>query len=105
MGKSLKLKKNVEEDIGGPIPLFLASKPLIPLINKNFDEKDREPTKYVKEGKVYSGYKAEIIPKVCEVWLQARDLNILQPSQLPKVKKAEMQKQLSYPTPPKRRDF
>lgn len=89
-GKSLKLKKNVEEDIGGPIPLFLASKPLIPLINKNFDEKDREPTKYVKEGKVYSGYKAEIIPKVCEVWLQARDLNILQPSQLPKVKKAEM---------------
>ena len=35
-GKSLKLRKNLEEDIDGPLPLFLASKPLIPLIKKHF---------------------------------------------------------------------
>lgn len=89
-GKSLKLRKNLEEDIDGPLPLFLASKPLIPLIKKHFYERDLEPVIYRKENKVYKGYSAEIIPKVCEVWLEARDKNLLQAQQLPKAKKAEI---------------
>lgn len=35
-GKLRQLRKNLVEKHGGPIPLFLASKPLIPLIEKLF---------------------------------------------------------------------
>ena len=89
-GKSLRLRQELQEFHGGPIPLFLASKPLLPLISKNFNETDLVPVEYNDGGKVARGYPADIIPKVCETWLEAREQNLLQPQQLPKAKKAEI---------------
>ena len=88
-GKTLKLRERLENE-HGPIPLFLASKPLIPLISKNFSETDLAPVEYNDGGRGMVAYQAEILPKVCETWLEARDLKLLQDQQLPKAKKAEI---------------
>lgn len=87
-GKNYKLRDKNEN---GPLPLFIASKALEPFINGVFDEEDLEPIEYTTDGKnVLKGYGATILPKVCEVWLKAREHNTLQASQLPKAMKAEI---------------
>ena len=40
--------------------------------------------------KVLTGYEAKILPKVCEVWLRAKEEKTLQASQFGKAKKAEL---------------
>ena len=89
-GKSYKLRENLEVSRGGPVPMFLASKALEPFIDEVFSEMDLSPVEYTSGGKPHVGYKAEILPKVCEIWLIARENNTLQSSQLPKAKKAEI---------------
>jgi hypothetical protein len=88
-GKSLKLRDNANFE-HGPLPLFLSSKALHPFVNDVFDTKDLETITYLDSGKEYVGYPAHILPKVCEVWLKARDANALQRSQIPKTIKAEI---------------
>jgi hypothetical protein len=89
-GKNLKLREKMEKDTGGPVPLFLASKALEPFVSKVFDSKDLIPIKHIVNNKEFFGYPADILPKVCDVWLMARESGVLQSSQLPKAKKAEM---------------
>lgn len=88
-GKSLKLRDSANFE-HGPLPLFLSSKALHPFVNDVFDAKDLETITYLDSGKEYVGYPAHILPKVCEVWLKARDANALQRSQIPKTIKAEI---------------
>lgn len=90
-GKSYKLRDKLQRDRGcGPLPLFLASKCLEPFIDKVFKGKDLDKIEYIdKQGNINEGYHAGILPKVCEVWLQARDNGVLQLSQQAKVRKAE----------------
>lgn len=91
-GKNYKLraKDDKNHDIG-PLPLFISSKALEPFINGVFGPLDLIPVKYTTDGKnKLQGYNATIIPKVCEVWLKAREHNKLQASQLPKALKAEI---------------
>ncbi len=89
-GKSYKLREKMEASRGGPVPMFLASKALEPFISNVFDDLDLVPIEYDLGGSKVVGYKAEILPKVCEVWLRAREKGALQSSQLPKAKKAEI---------------
>jgi hypothetical protein len=87
-GKNYKLRDKNEN---GPLPLFIASKALEPFIYGIFEEEDLKPIEYTTDGKnVLKGYGATILPKVCEVWLKAREQNTLQASQLPKAMKAEI---------------
>lgn len=72
------------------MPLFLASKPLLPFIYETFGSADLSVVDYIDSGKIASGFDATILPKVCEVWLKAKDAGTLQPSQLVKAKKAEI---------------
>lgn len=89
-GKNYKLR-NKNENENGPLPIFIASKALEPFIYGIFEEEDLEPIEYTTDGKnVLKGYGATILPKVCEVWLKAREYNTLQASQLPKAMKAEI---------------
>lgn len=88
--KQRKTKEFLREQTGDPIPLFLASKLINPLINKVFTEGIPAPIKFNQNSREQTGYSAEILPKVCEVWLQARDEGVLQSQQLPKAKKAEI---------------
>lgn len=89
-GKIRQIRSEMEERAGAPIPLFLASKALEPFIHKVFSDGHLEPIEYVNNNSISRGYDASILPKVCEVWLQAKDAGVLQPSQLPKAKKAEI---------------
>lgn len=88
-GKSLKLRDRANFE-HGPLPLFLSSKALHRFVSEVFDPSDLETITYLDSGKEYVGYPAHILPKVCEVWLKARDANTLQKSQLPKTIKAEI---------------
>ena len=89
-GKVRQLRSKMEEERGAPIPLFLASKALEPFIDKVFDDRHLAPIEYWINDTKHQGYPAEILPKVCDVWLMARELKTLQPSQLPKAQKAEV---------------
>ncbi len=89
-GQVSKIREKMEKEAGAPIPLFLASKALHPFITGVFKGAHPVPIKYLNNGKEFLGYPADILPKVCDVWLMARENNTLQPSQLPKAKKAEI---------------
>ena len=89
-GKTYRLRNANSEEVAGPMPLFLASKALQPFIGAVFEEPDLSAVEYVENGKIQRGYSAAILPKVCEVWLAAKDAGALQPSQLGKAKKAEI---------------
>lgn len=88
-GKNYRLRQAQASD-DGPLPLFIASKALKPFIGETFSEEDLAPIEYLDGGKINRGYSAAILPKVCEVWLKAKDAGALQGSQLPKAKKAEI---------------
>lgn len=55
------------------VPTFLAAKNLKPYLSKDLI-RSTTPIKFLNStGRVAYGYKAEILPKVCEVYLQAKD--------------------------------
>lgn len=89
-GKTYRLRDAGVENAGGPMPLFLASKALQPFISTVFSDEDLEAVEYNENGKVLRGYNATILPKVCEVWLLAKEQEALQSSQLTRAKKAEI---------------
>lgn len=72
------------------LPPFLATKSLQPFI----DDTLRESTKPIEfkplKGSSTMGYQATILPKICEVMLQARDAKALHSAQIPLAKKAEI---------------
>jgi len=88
-GKNYRLRKTAENE-NGPLPLFLSSKPLKPFVDMAFGEMDLSPVAYKDKRRTLTGFPATILPKVCEVWLQARDAGVLQSQQDAKVVKAEM---------------
>lgn len=90
-GKTYRLRDKANtENASGPLPIFLASKALQPFISDVFDGVDLHPIEYQSGTKNSIGHAADILPKVCEVWLKARDSGALQVSQHPKAKKAEI---------------
>ncbi|WP_213032978.1 P63C domain-containing protein [Acinetobacter silvestris] len=88
-GKTVRLRDNQDSEYG-PLPLFIASKALHPFISNVFTTEDLTPIKYLDNGKETTGYSASILPKVCDVWLKARDARTLQQSQLNKAVKADI---------------
>jgi hypothetical protein len=65
-------KKQSEEGSAAEIPHFLAFKSLEPFINKHLGDLQSITLKYRTErGNIAHGIKAEIIPKICEIWLDA----------------------------------
>lgn len=89
-GKGRKLRKELQESTGVPVPIFLASKALEPFIYEVFNDGYPQPIEYVNNSNINVGYDAAILPKVCEVWLKAREAGVLQNSQMSRAKKAEI---------------
>lgn len=78
-GKRISRQTNIENM---ELPAFLESKNLYPLITEE-DSARITPVKYLNSsGKECEGYRAEIIPIVCDIYLSARNKGILTPSQL-----------------------
>lgn len=74
----------------GALPLFVVSKSLHSHVQAVFKETELSLIEYKEGRRTLTGYPAEILPKVCEVWLRARNAGDLHTSQLPKAYKAEM---------------
>jgi hypothetical protein len=66
--------KNRPEGQAADVPHFLAFKSLNPFIEKHLGDLQSIVIKYrTEKGSVAHGIKAEIIPKICEVWMDAEE--------------------------------
>lgn len=88
-GASKRLKKRAEDD-GAPLPLFLAPGQLKPFIDKHLGDGPLAVIEYVDGDRVVRAYNAELLPAVCDVWLDARHAGALQKQQLAKAQQAEI---------------
>lgn len=57
---------------GAQTPLFLAQKNLKPFIDRHLGSEHIEPLRYLPlSGNIAHGIRADLIPKICEVWIDA----------------------------------
>jgi hypothetical protein len=84
-------KANVRREGGEErLPAILQGKAINPFISHTIVEKSR-PVKFrTPSGTVASGYRAELLPMVCEVYLRARDAGVLPPNQQHVAKQADI---------------
>lgn len=71
-------------------PLALSSKALEPFLPLVFEEGELTPIEYKDGRRKAKGYDAKILPKMCDVWLRARDAKVLQDQQLHRALAADM---------------
>lgn len=85
--KRLRLAAQAE---GAHLPLFLAPSILAPFIPDELANGPLKPIVYRIGERVVTGYDAELLPSVCDVWLRARQAGALQKQQLDKAMQAEI---------------
>lgn len=85
-------KANVRRSEGNeePLPAILQGKAIRPFISDEIREKSRPINFRLPTGQRASGYNAEVLPAVCEVYLQARDAETLPANQQHVAKQAEI---------------
>ena len=82
-------KKKKEK--GAMLPEYLAVKNLEPFINDELREKLLNPITYTtKEGSKAQGLPAELLPEICNIWLEAREKGALSKTQEKVAKNAEI---------------
>lgn len=64
------------------VPAFITANNLKPYIDRELQEEDFS-VEYERSGRILTGYKAEILPRICDIYLSARDDGILTESQKP----------------------
>lgn len=71
-------KARSEDESTADLPLHLPFKKLKPFVERHFGTLQIEVVNYrTKGGSVAKGIRAEILPKICEVWLDARNAGVL----------------------------
>jgi hypothetical protein len=91
-GKILNQERDNSEP-GAQLPLFVANKNIKPFVDEDLADVLRNPIWFVPQGSgtKNKGVRAELIPKICEVWLKARDAGVLRGTRQPIVAaKADM---------------
>lgn len=88
-GASKRIKKAQREQ-GAPLPLFLAPGNLKPFITEELRSGPLKPIVYQLGKRTVTGFDANILPAICDIWLKARDAQALQEQQMDKAKKAEI---------------
>lgn len=89
-GASKRRKKMEQEEGRAPLPVFMASNNLLPYISDELRNGLLNPIKFRIGNRIAQGYLAELLPKICDVWLTARDKGVLNSQQLRKCKQAEI---------------
>ena len=88
---ALSVRRKKDEISSAPIPLYLAFKNLKPYVDRHLGDVHVRPLKYrTTSGALAHGIPAEIIPAVCEIWLDARKDGVLGPRQELVAAKAEI---------------
>lgn len=88
-GRARKGMNSRLEIDGTKIPPFLAAKNLEPLINQEVVDRTRLIT-YLDGNKKKQGYAATLLPRMCQIYLEARRQNLLTQSQEKLVQQAEI---------------
>lgn len=74
---ALSTRRETDKD-GARVPLYLAFKNLEPFINKHLGDVHDLVLKYhTEKGLLAHGINAEIIPKICDVWIDAQEQGVL----------------------------
>jgi hypothetical protein len=74
--------KNKEESSRTDLPIFMSANNLKPYVDKALSAGMEISVKYVaKDKRILEGYKAEILPIICDIYLQARQDSVLLPQQ------------------------
>ena len=75
---ALSVRRKDIDDTSARMPLYLAFKNLEPFISKHLGDTHLKPLMYrTAKGGVGRGLPADMIPKICEVWLDARKAGVL----------------------------
>lgn len=64
------------------VPAFITANNLKPYIERELAEDDFS-IQYLNRGRCLTGYKADILPRICDIYLSARDDNVLTENQKP----------------------
>ncbi len=72
------------------MPSFIDANNLKPFIDQVFGDGTSFSIKYYHNNRAFDGYKAEVLPLICEVYLRARDASVLTSSQVPLAIAAEI---------------
>lgn len=89
--QSRKRKASSEEDLG-ELPLFLIADSLQPFISEELRTLVSSPIRYKdpRGGPIRIGLDATLLPRLCEVWLKAREAKALTNNQEPVAQRAEI---------------
>lgn len=71
-----------EKDKQIQLPSFIASKSFLPYITEGFKDQIQLVEFLDVHGKIKKGYRAEILPHLCDIYMQARKDNVLTPRQI-----------------------
>lgn len=83
--------RRVTDETGAQIPLYLAFKNLQPYVDRHLGEVHSLVLKYKTErGSTAHGIRAELIPKICDVWMDADEDGILGERQKRVAQKAKL---------------
>ena len=88
-GSAKRLKTEAANE-GAHLPVFLASRNLIPYIPKDLTDGPLKPVEYRSGDSEVVGYAAEALPEICNIWLQARQDGNLNPQQADRAQAAEI---------------
>lgn len=85
-------RKRGGSDAGGEVPFYMKANNLKPFISNDLLAVVSEPITYRhgQGGGVAFGIEASILPKICDVWLKARDAGVLLKSQAAAAKRADI---------------
>ncbi|MEX0749672.1 MAG: P63C domain-containing protein [Dehalococcoidia bacterium] len=83
-------KANVRKEGEEQLPAILQGKAIRPFIPDEVVEKSRPITFHTPSGSRASGYRAELLPLVCDIYLRANDAGALPHQQRPVARQAEI---------------
>lgn len=82
-----------KDESGARMPVFASANNIKPFIDKDLEVALKSPILFASQaskGNVAHGVEAELIPRVCEVWLRARDAGVIKPQQIHIVAQADL---------------
>jgi hypothetical protein len=76
---AVQTREKAASEPGAQMPLFVANKNIKPFVDDDLAAVLRNPIWYIPSGSGtrHKGVKAEVIPRICNVWLSARDAKAL----------------------------
>jgi hypothetical protein len=89
-GASKRKKKSEQEKGRAPLPIFVAPNNLKPFISAELLNGLLNPLPCREGKRIHLMFIGELLPQVCDVWLRAREVGVLQKQQEAKAHKAEI---------------